>query len=86
MLALSIFAVVLAIALLVTATWGMDQARALRISERRRANAFRIATLAGEREQHHRAISREALTRLRDAYAVSPPHHHTCSRDLHDSN
>ena len=85
MLALGLFSVALAIALLVTATWGLDQRRAYRIAERRRANAFHIAYLACEREQHQRAISAEAMRRLRAAYHAEPfmP---TCSRDMHDTN
>lgn len=101
MLAVSLFAVALAIALLVTATWGLDHARAHRIAERRRANAFRLAELAAaevvrqrdtaaETIGHQRAIAAEAIRQLRDAYAREPALRlYTIPahcRDLHDEN
>ena len=85
MLALGLFSTALAILAIVTATWGLDQRRAYRIAERRRATAFRLAELAAEGHRHQRAISAEAMRRLRAAYRAEPftP---TCSRDMHDTN
>jgi hypothetical protein len=86
MLALGLFAAALAILAILATTWGLDQRRAYRVAEKRRANAFRLANLAGEREQHHRAIRQEAIRQLTEAYARTPRQQGAaCSRDLHDN-
>lgn len=83
MLAVSLTCVALALALIVTATWGLDRARAYHIAERRRANAFRLAEVAGAREAHHKAITAEAIRQLRGHYVSHAPAVHY---DIHDSN
>lgn len=83
MLAVGLTCVALALALIVTATWGLDRARAYRVAEKRRANAFRLAEVAGAREAHHKAITAEAIRQLRGHYVghATIVHH-----DLHDIN
>jgi len=83
MLALSLTCAGLVIALLVTVAWGLDAVRAYRITEKRRAHAFRLAEVAGAREAHHKAITSEAIRQLRGHYVSHAPiiHH-----DIHDNN
>lgn len=71
-------------ALPIVALWGLRWRRAYRIAEKRRANAFRLAEVAGAREAHHKAITAEAIRQLRGHYVTHAPIRH--NNDLHDIN